>query len=173
MPVCKDLPPCTDEIGKKGMVQMPTLNLKANNDSQKRVKEYLEQSASDMLADKINFGIEIEKDGKTLVNKKTLDGFMKYATEEARKIAEKGSQYACVDDATVFGWAIHYFEEDSIVEKLYNEDGTEYQVKKPAPKKTKPAETKKPDIKKPEPKPAEKPTPSKVTFLNQVSIFDL
>lgn len=151
---------------------MPTLNLKANNDSQKRVKEYLEQSASDMLADKINFGIEVEKDGHTLINKKTLDGFMKYATEEARKIAEKGSQYACVSDDVVFGWAIHYFEEDSIVEKLYNEDGTEYQVKKPAPKKTKPAETKKPEPK-PEPKPTEKPTSSKITYLNQVSIFDL
>lgn len=151
---------------------MPTLNLKANNDSQKRVKEYLEKSASDMLADKINFGIEIEKDGKTLINKKTLDGFMKYATEEARKIAEKGSHYACVSDDVVFGWAIHYFEEDSIIEKLYNEDGTEYQVKKPAPKKTKPAETKKPEPK-PEPKPTEKPTSSKITYLNQVSIFDL
>ena len=155
---------------------MKTLNLKANNEPQKRVKEYLEQSASDMLADKINFGIEIEKDGKTLINKKTLDGFMKYATEEARKIAEKGSQYACVDDATVFGWAIHYFEEDSIIEKLYNEDGTEYQVKKPAPKKTKPAETKKPEPK-PEPKTITtqiKPSSAKsIMKKNQVSVFDL
>lgn len=152
---------------------MPKLNLKANNEPQKRVKEYLEQSASDVLADKINFGIEIEKDGKTLINKKTLDGFMKYATEEARKIAEKGSQYACVDDATVFGWAIHYFEEDGIIEKLYNEDGTEYQVKKSAPKKTKSAEIKKPDIKKPEPKPIEKLTPNKIMQMNQISLFDL
>ena len=172
--VCKDLPPCTDEIGKKGMLQMPKLNLKSNNESQKRIKEYLEQSASDVLADKINYGAEIEKDGKTLISKKTLDGFMRYATEEARKIAEKGSNYACVDDATVFGWAIHYFEEDSIVEKLYNEDGTEYQAKKSAPKKTeKKADTKKPDAK-PEQKPTEKPTiPKKIISLNQVSIFDL
>ena len=94
---------------------MKQLNLKANNEPQNRIKEYLEKSASDVLADKINFGTEVEKDGKTLINKKTLDGFMKYATEEARKIAEKGSQYACVDDATVCGWAIHYFEEESFV----------------------------------------------------------
>ncbi len=172
--VCKDLPPCTDEIGKKGMVQMPKLNLKATNESQKRVKEYLEQSASDVLADKINNGVPTEKDGKTLINKKTLDGFMRYATEEARKVAEKGSQYACVDDATVFGWAVHYFEEDNIVEKLYNEDGTEYQTKKSAPKKTE----KKADAKKPEPKPEPKPTEKlfvqkKIINLNQVSIFDL
>lgn len=153
---------------------MKTLNLKANNEPQKRIKEYLEKSASDVLADKINFGTEIEKDGKTLINKKTLDGFMRYATEEARKIAEKGSQYACVDDATVFGWAIHYFEEDSIIEKLYNEDGTEYQAKKSAPKKTE----KKADTKKPEPKPEPKPTtkhltPQEIMYRNQVSIFDL
>ena len=154
---------------------MPNLNLKANDDSQKRIKEYLEQSASDVLADKINFGTEIEKDGKTLVSKKTLDGFMRYATDEARKIAEKGSNYACVDDATVFGWAIHYFEEDSIIEKLYNEDGTEYQVKKSAPKKTE----KKADVKKPETQNIvviEKPTNSKrkgKVEKNQVSFFDL
>ena len=158
---------------------MKQLNLKANNEPQNRIKEYLEKSASDVLADKINFGTEVEKDGKTLINKKTLDGFMKYATEEARKIAEKGSQYACVDDATVFGWAIHYFEEESIIEKLYNEDGTEYQEKKPAPKKATQQTIKtKADTKKPEPKPEPKPivkttTPKKITSLDQVSIFDL
>ena len=148
------------------------LNLKANNEPKKRIKEYLEQSASDVLADKINFGTEIEKDGKNLINKKTLDGFMRYATEQARKMAEKGANCACVDDATVFGWAIHYFEEDSIIEKLYNEDGTEYQVKKSAPKKAKA------DVKKAEPKPEPKQTakpmkPKQIMHLNQVSIFDL
>jgi hypothetical protein len=33
----------------------------------------------------------------------------------------------------VFGWAIHYFEEDSIEGTLFNEDGSEY--KKPIPTK--------------------------------------
>ena len=51
---------------------------------------------------------------------------MKYATEEARKLAEKGANSACVEDEVVFGWAIHYFEEDSIEGTLYLEDGTEY-----------------------------------------------
>ena len=153
---------------------MKQLNLKANNEPQKRIKEYLEKSASDVLADKINFGTEIEKDGKTLINKKTLDGFMRYATEEARKIAEKGANCACVDDATVFGWAIHYFEEDSIVEKLYNEDGTEYQAKKSAQKKPVQQKATQQTIQTHEPKPAEKPlSPKKVMHLNQVSIFDL
>ena len=159
---------------------MPQLNLNATNDSTKRIKEYLEKSASDVLADKINNGVQVEKDGQTLVNKKTLDGFMKYATDEARKIAEKGSSYACVDDATVFGWAVHYFEEDSIEEKLYNLDGTEYV--KPMPKATTPkkVEKKKPDAKKPMPKKVEqtpiiqfKPSGKKITTENQISFFDL
>ena len=156
---------------------MTKLNLKANTEPQKVIKAYLEQNASETLADKINYGTEIQKDGRTLVNKKTLDGFMKYANDEARKIAEKGSNYACVEDATVFGWAIHYFEEDSIEEKLYNEDGTEYQAKKPkadAKKPTKKAEVKKVELK-PTPKPIEKTTekPKKIISFNQVSLFDL
>lgn len=65
------------------------LNLVAITDVHERVKEYLEQNVSDELADKINNGVQIEKDGKKLLNKKTLDGFMKYATDEARKQAEK------------------------------------------------------------------------------------
>lgn len=154
---------------------MKKLNLKATTQPQKVIMAYLEQNVSDMLADKINNGVQVEKDGKTLISKKTLDGFMRYATEEARKIAEKGSNYACISDDVVFGWAIHYFEEDSIEEKLYNEDGTEYaKAKTSAPKKTtKKADVKKPEHK-PEPKPLKKPaTPKKIISLNQVSIFDL
>lgn len=102
------------------------LNLEAKTKAQQLVKEYLENNASPTLAEKINSGAKVVKDGKTLINKKTLDGFMKYATEEARKLAEKGANSACVEDEVVFGWAIHYFEEDEIVDTLYSEDGTEY-----------------------------------------------
>lgn len=102
------------------------LNLEAKTKAQQLVKEYLENNASDALAEKINGGVKVIKDGKTLINKKTLDGFMKYATEEARKLAEKGANSACMEDEVVFGWAIHYFEEDSIEGTLYSEDGTEY-----------------------------------------------
>lgn len=102
------------------------LNLEAKTKAQQLVREYLENNASAALAEKINGGAKVVKDGKTLINKKTLDGFMKYATEEARKLAEKGANSACVEDEVVFGWAIHYFEEDEIVGTLYSEDGTEY-----------------------------------------------
>ena len=104
---------------------MISLNLTATGKEQAIIKDYLENNVSDILADKINNGVPIEKDGKTLFNKKTLDGFMSYACEEARKQAEKGTKSACIEDKTVFGWAIHYFE-DSIEGTLYNEDGTEY-----------------------------------------------
>ena len=108
-----------------------TLNLEAKTKGERKVKAYLEANASDILAEKINNGAHIQKDGKTLLNKKTLAGFMKFACDEAKKQAEKGAQYACIDDPEVYGWAVHYFEEDSIEGVLYNEDGTEYKPPKP------------------------------------------
>lgn len=133
------------------------LNLEAKTKAQQLVKEYLENNASSALADKINNGVIIEKDGKTIKNVKTLDGFMKYATEEARKLASKGENSACVEDEVVFGWAVHYFEEDGIEEKLLNEDGTQY--KKPSSIATKATTAKIVPQ-----KPAEKP---------QISMFDM
>ena len=132
---------------------MITLNLTAKGTEQELIKRYLEENASEMLAEKINNGVKVEKDGKTLINKKTLEGFMKYATDEARKQAEKEASAACVRSDVVFGWAIHYFEEESIEGKLYNEDGTEYKAPKPVVKKTTtaPASTYTPPVaKKPE-----------------------
>ena len=102
------------------------LNLQATTKEEQKVKAYLEANASEVLAEKINNGVRIQKDGKTLINKKTLAGFLKYACDEAKKQAEKGAQSACIDDDTVYGWAVHYFEEDSIEGTLFNEDGTEY-----------------------------------------------
>ena len=110
---------------------MIALNLKAENKQEELVKAYLEENASEELAEKINNGTLYTKDGMPLTNKKTLASFMKYACEEARKLAEKGANSACVEDAVVYGWAIHYFEEDSIEGTLYTLDGAEY---KPAPK---------------------------------------
>ena len=135
---------------------MEQLNLEAKTKEQQRIKAYLEENASDILAGKINNGILIKKDGKILLNRKTLDGFMSFATEEARKQAEKGVRYAMVEDDIVFGWAVHFFEEDSIEGTLFNEDGSEY---KPQPK---PA-AKAPTVKA-QPKPQPKP---------QMSMFDL
>ena len=133
------------------------LNLQAVTKEEQKVKAYLEANASEVLAEKINNGVKIQKDGKTLLNKKTLAGFLKFACDEAKKQAEKGAQSACIDDDTVYDWSVHYFEEDSIEGTLYNEDGTEY--KAPMPKVT----AKAPAVKT-QPKPQPKP---------QMSMFDL
>ena len=133
------------------------LNLKANTPAEQRILEYLQNTASETLAEKINNGTPFEKDGNPLLNKKTLSGFMKYACDEARNLAEKGANSACIDDVTVYDWAIHYFEEDSIEGTLYTIDGEEY---KPALKK---AVNTKPITVKPQP-----PKPQNLQF----SIFD-
>ena len=136
---------------------MIKLNLTPQNKQEELIFNYLQNNASETLADKINNGTPFEKDDNPLLNKKTLSGFMKYACDEARKLAEKGANSACIDDATVYGWAIHFFEEDSIEGTLYTIDGEEY---KPAPKKsvnTKPA--------------TPKPQPQKQQSL-QFSLFD-
>ena len=109
------------------------LNLIAERQEERLVKQYLEENASEVLAEKINNGVQIEKDGKQIINKKTLSGFMKYACNKAKKQAPKGAMSACIDHETVYGWAVHYFEEDSIEETLYNPDGTEYKAVKPKP----------------------------------------
>ncbi len=116
---------------------MAILNLTANNSREQIVLDNLIPTVSDVLADKINNGVYIDKDGKRLLNKKDLTTFMTYATEQARKIyneQKSGSQAVCVLGDDIMRWAIHYFEEDSIEGKLYNEDGTEYTPPKPAKK---------------------------------------
>lgn len=125
---------------------MRELNLTANGYEQELILAYLQENASEILADKINNGVYINKKGKQILNKKTLNGFMNYACEEARKQREKNVKAACVQDNVVFGWAIHYFEEDSIEGTLYNEDGSEYKpvVAKPKSQSTTPTKSVKP-----------------------------
>ncbi len=142
-----------------------TLHLTATTTEEKVLKEYLEQTVSGVLADKINNGVPVEKDGKKLISKKTLAGFMEYATKEAQKQAVKGARSACLHSDIVFGWAIHYFEEDSILGTLYNEDGTEYKTPKPVPKATPKQPSATTDI---PTAPAPKPQPK----TGQMSMFD-
>lgn len=134
-----------------------TLNLEVKTKGERKIKTYLEANASDILVEKINNGVHIQRDGKTLLNKKTLAGCMDFAYDEAKKQAEKGARYACIDDPDVYGWAVHYFEEDSIEGTLYNEDGTEYKPPKPVTP----------------PKPAATYTPPKPQPKPQMSFFEL
>ena len=81
---------------------MARLNLKADGKNQEILLDYLEKNASEPLAEKINAGV------------KTLAGCWTYIRGEARKQAMNG--VAVIEDAEVFGWAVHYFEEDDIKE---------------------------------------------------------
>ena len=148
---------------------MRELQLEAKTPEEERVKAYLNENASETLRGKIENGTVYEKDGYTLTNRKTLSDFMEYACAEARKQAEKGAHSACIEDRVVFGWAIHYFEEDSIVGTLYNTDGTPYkpQVSQYTPKQSNTVAT--------QGKPSEKspvPTMDKTQVPGQSSFFD-
>lgn len=85
------------------------LKLTAGNKTEQRILDYLLANASEVLAEKINAGT------------KTLAGAMNYAKDEARTLASDGG-CVCVDDATVFGWIVHYFEESSVVEEKPEEE---------------------------------------------------
>lgn len=148
---------------------MRELQLEAKTPEEECVKAYLNENASETLRGKIENGTVYEKDGHTLTNRKTLSDFMEYACAEARKQAEKGAHSACIEDRVVFGWAIHYFEEDSIVGTLYHADGTPYkpQVSKYTPKQSHTVAT--------QGKPSEKspvPTMDKNQVPGQSSFFD-
>ena len=130
------------------------INLKAEGRNQELVLEYLEKNASDVLAEKINAGT------------KTLNDCWKFITAEAKKKAKNGC--ACIEDVTVYGWAIHFFEEDEIGkkeekskdyvntgEKIKTRDG-ERAVRVPA-----------------KPKPEQKTEPLKKELTGQISLFEL
>ena len=148
---------------------MRELQLEAKTPEEERIKAYLNENASETLRGKIENGTVYEKDGHTLTNRKTLSDFMEYACAEARKQAEKGAHSACIEDRVVFGWAIHYFEEDSVVGTLYHTDGTPYkpQMSKYTPKQSNTVTT--------QGKPSEKisvPTMDKNQVPGQSSFFD-
>lgn len=122
-------------------------NLVAENDYERAVLNYLEENASDILVAKINKG------------EKTLGQCLSFCKNEAKKFAKNG--IAMIDDKTVYGWAVHFFEEDSI------KPGT---VPKPqTAAASKPVQK---PVEKVEKKPA-KPQPTDECTKNQMSIFDL
>ena len=132
------------------------LKLEAKTGNEQIILDYLNANASEMLVNKINNG------------KKTLKQCWTYIVSEAKKLAQNNC--ACVEDATVFGWAIHFFEEDSI-------DGKKFDTKAPAKvvnTKPKPVVTT-PPTQKSEPIPTiEKVVKPKVKTAveGQMSLFD-
>jgi len=99
------------------------LKLTAKGPTEQRLLDYLKENASAELIWKINTG------------KKTLAGALEYVTGEAKKQAE-GASSICMDDDTVFGWMIHFFEEDEIKQPKTRQSTTvPSRVKKKAPVK--------------------------------------
>ncbi len=67
----------------------------------KIIKQYLDNMASE---DKV-FAAKYQTKGKD------IDGCLAYIREQAKKLPREGGGVA-VEDKVVFGWAIHYFDED-------------------------------------------------------------
>lgn len=119
--------------------------LKADSKETEIILDYLEENASDVLAQKIHEG------------KKTMDDCWKFIYECAKKAAAGKNSYGCADQE-VFGWAIHFFEEDSIK--------AEDIVKNKPAKAEKPKEVKKAAELK------NKPEEKKEDLPGQMTIFD-
>ena len=119
-----------------------------NNSQQDKIKAYLDKRAQE---DSL-FAVTYAKENKNIKD------CCSYITSQAKKQAING--WAMIEDDVVYGWAVHYYDEDDIkVEKTSN---TRSEVKTSAPKKTeeKKAETPKLKIK-----------PKKKEDVGQYSLF--
>lgn len=97
------------------------MKLIAENAQEEIILAYIEKNASETLCKKIEDG------------NKTMKQCMAYIKSEAKKQASGG--VAVIEDKEVFGWAMHFFEEDEIKVNELSEMVVE---KKPAAVKTEP-----------------------------------
>ena len=121
------------------------INLEATSDNERAIAEYLEANASDALVEKINTG------------KKDYEQCWNYIMRKARVFLTGRSGY--IDPKIVFGWAVHFFEEDKIEEEM-KDMKVEY---KPVKKETAPAAV----VKK-----AETAKPKKEAFEETMNLMD-
>lgn len=94
---------------------------------------------------------------------KSIKECCKYIYSQAKKLA-KGGNAVGVDDATVYGWAVHYYDEDNIkVDKVQERVEVEAPAAVQAPaNEEKPAQQ----------KPARKKTKQELFDERQLSLFD-
>ena len=135
------------------------LNLKSDGTvHQNLILDYLKNNVSETLAEKINTG------------KKTLAGCYGYIREEAHSRAKDGC--ACISDEEVYGWAIHFFEEDAIEESKKTTNSQEG-VKKSQEVKKQKVETPDEKLKRLIKEDKKKAEPKKEEMLkDQMTIFD-
>lgn len=91
---------------------------------------------------------------------KSIKECCKYIYSQARKLA-KGSNSVGIDDATVYGWAVHYYDEDDI-----KVEGVQERVEVTTPV-TAPAQTEKPVQ-----KPVKKKIKQEAIDERQLSLFN-
>lgn len=110
-----------------------------NNSFQDTIKAYLDKRASE---DSL-FAVTYAKENKNIKD------CCSYITGRAKKVQSGGC--AVISHKEVFGWAVHYYDEDDI--KIEKTSNTRSEVKTSAPKKT---VEKKPEAPKLKLKPAKK-----------------
>ena len=111
--------------------------LTTNDPAGQIILAYINENASEALTEKINAGT------------KTMDGCMAYIAKESRKRATNNC--ACIEDKEVFGWAMHYFEEDDIPEEKTSRPVAKVSAVAEEPKKEEKPKAPKKSTKKPEP----------------------
>ncbi|BES59908.1 PcfK-like family protein [Dysgonomonas capnocytophagoides] len=119
-----------------------------NNSFQDTIKAYLDKRAEE---DSL-FAVTYAKENKNIKD------CCSYITSQAKKQASNGC--AAISDDIVFGWAVHYYDEDDI--KVEKSSNTRSEVKTSA------SQT---EVKKEAPK--AKIKPKKKEDVNQLSLFDL
>ncbi len=87
-------------------VAIDKLRLQSEKESApvKKVVEYLIEhlNKEPVFADKVNY------------EKKSVKEMMEYIYSEAVKLASRDNPGAFLDDSTVYGWAVHYFDEENL-----------------------------------------------------------
>lgn len=119
-----------------------------NNSQQDKIKAYLDKRAQE---DSL-FAVTYAKENKN------IQDCYSYITSQAKKQAINGC--AMIEDDVVYGWAVHYYDEDDI--KVDKTSNMRVSVNNSAPKT---------EVKKEPPK--AKLKPKKKEDVNQLSLFDL
>ena len=94
-------------------------------------KEIIKRHLDNMAQQDFAFAERYKAEGKS------LDKCINYITSQARKQAKGGGAY--VEDAVVFGWAVHYYQEDDTNLELPKD---KVQAEVSVPKTDKPKEVK-------------------------------
>lgn len=137
------------------------LNLTAVCNEEEKILKYLKENASEALVEKIN-----KKPSRPMIP------CLVYCHNEAKKLYDqrKGTNNCImIDDATVFGWCVHYYEDVEAEEDIKKAKALleKLEVEEKAKSEPKPTKTETP-IKK------EKPTAEKlIKAYQQLSLLDM